>query len=435
MYDIVFVGGGLNYAGAVVAAKKGLKVALVERDMEHIGGTCLNNGCIPSKHFLHLAEAELKLQNPAFTRHKDKIKMDVAVKEKDELIKKAHKSIEMQCSSAGVELIEGMGYVTGQNSVEVDGKKLEAAHIVIGTGSHPFIPEGIEYDKETIITSDEMLNLPALPSSIAIYGSGAIGLEMASFMAANGVETTLIYRHEHISNKIHPTILQSMEKMLQSIGVRLMPNTTILEAKEHEKRAKITTNGDIVEFEKLLVATGRKPNLEVVKTDAIQVAKGIVTDEYFQTTLPNVFAIGDCNAKLMLAHAARAQALNVVDTITGKKEVLNLTNIPKFIYTLPMQYAAVGLTKKDSPAKEAIFPLSSLALSHLAGGEGGFIVLYADEEDFLVGAEILAPHAEEIISAITVSLVAQMDIETALQSVYPHPTYSEAIDRALRRFG
>ncbi len=434
MYDIVFVGGGLNYAGAVVAAKKGLKVALVERDMEHIGGTCLNNGCIPSKHFLHLAEAQIKLRNPAFSRHKDRIKMDTAVKEKDTLIKKAHKSIEMQCNSAGVELIEGTGYVTGPNSVEVDGKMLEAAHIVIGTGSQPYIPEGIEYDKETIITSDEVLNLSSLPSSIAIYGSGAIGLEMASFMAANGVKTTLIYRHEHISNKIHPTILHSMEKMLQNIGVKLMPNTTILEAKEHEKRAKVTTNSDLLEFEKLLVATGRRPNLEVVKTDAIEVAKGIVTDEYFATTLPNIYAIGDCNAKLMLAHAARAQALNVVDTITGKKEVLNLANIPKFIYTLPMQYAAVGLTKKDNPAKESIFPLSSLALTHLAGGEDGFIVLYADEEEFLVGAEILSPHAEEIISAITVSLVAELDVHSALKSVYPHPTYSEAIDRALRRF-
>ena len=435
MYDIIFVGGGLNYAGAVVAAKKGLKVALVERDMEHIGGTCLNNGCIPSKHFLHLAQAELKLRNPAFSRHKDSIKMDVAVEEKNSLIQKAHKSIEMQCTKAGVELIEGTGYVTGPESVEVDDKKLKAKHIVIGTGSHPFIPDGIAYDKETIITSDEMLNLTALPSSIAIYGSGAIGLEMASFFAANGVDTTLIYRHEHISNKIHPTIMESMEQMLKSIGVQLMPNTSIVEAKEHEKRAKVTTNGGVYEFDKLLVATGRRPNVDVVKTDAIEVGKGIVTDDYFATTLPNVYAIGDCNAKLMLAHSARAQALNVVDTILGHKRRLSLTNIPKFIFTLPSQYAAVGLTKKDSPAKEALFPLSALALTHLAGGSEGYVVLYADQEDFLVGAEILSPHAEEIISSLTVSLVAEMDIKTALQSVYPHPTYSEAIDRALRRFG
>ena len=433
MYDIVFVGGGLNYAGAVVAAKKGLKVALIEQNLEHIGGTCLNNGCIPSKHFLHLAQTLLKLKNPAFFRHKDSIKMEVAVKEKDALIKKAHKAIQMQCTNAGVELIEGMGYVTEQGIVEVNGQKLKTKHIVIGTGSHPFIPDGIAYDKETIITSDEMLNLATLPSSIAIYGSGAIGLEMASFFAANGVATTLIFRHDHISNKIHPTILQSMEQMLKSIGVQLMPNTSILEAKEHEKRAKITTNRGIFEFDKLLVATGRRPNLEVIKTDAIKVGKAIEVDEYFATTLDGVYAIGDCNAKLMLAHAARAQVLNVVDTILGNKRRLNLANIPKFIYTLPLQYAAVGLTKKDNPDKEAIFPLSTLALSHLVGGSEGYVVLYADREGFLVGAEILAPHAEEIISAITVSLVAELDIKTALQSVFPHPTFSEAIDRALRR--
>ena len=433
MYDIIFVGGGLNYAGAIVAAKRGLKVALVERDMEHIGGTCLNNGCIPSKHFLHLAEVELKLKNKAFQRHKDRLKLDIALKEKDELIKKSHKSIQMQCTNAGVELIEATGYVVEKGKVEVSGKELQSRYVVIGTGSHPFIPDGIEYNKESIITSDEVFNLHSFPSSIAIYGSGAIGLEMASFFAANGIDTTLIFRHEHISNKIHPTLLGSLEKSLQEIGVKFMPNTTILEAKDHQKRAKIATNSGVYEFDKLLVATGRRPNIDVVKTQKIEVAKGIVTDEYFRTSLDGVYAIGDCNAKLMLAHAARAQALNVVDTILGKKRVLSLANIPKFFYTLPLQYAAIGLTKKDSPAKEALFPLSSLALSHLSGGKEGYVVLYADEENFLVGAEILSPYAPELIGIISVSLAAQMDVASMLQSVFAHPTYSESIDRALRR--
>ena len=433
MYDIIFIGGGLNYAGAVVAAKRGLHVALIEQDLEHIGGTCLNNGCIPSKHFLHLAKAQLKLHNPAFSRHKDRLKLDIAVQEKDEVIHKAHRAIEKQCLQAGVEIIEGKGYITGAHTVEVNGTTLKAQYIIIGTGSHPFIPEGITYNQETIITSDEALNLKTFPSSIAIYGSGAIGLEMAGFFAANEVATTLIYRHEHISNKIHPTIVQSMEKTLQDTGVQLMPNTTIVEAKEQEKRAKVTTNNGIYEFDKLLVATGRIPNTDVIKTSHIAIDRGIVTDDYFTTTLANVYAIGDCNAKLMLAHAARAQVLNVVDTILGKKRNLNLTHIPKFIYTLPSQYAAVGLTKKDNPAKEALFPLSALALSHLAGGDEGYVILYADHEDFLVGAEIYSPNAEEIISAITVGLVAELDSKTALQTVFPHPTYSEAIDRALRR--
>ncbi|BCD68145.1 NAD(P)/FAD-dependent oxidoreductase [Nitratiruptor sp. YY09-18] len=438
MYDIIFIGGGLNYAGAVVAAKRGLKVALVEQDMEHIGGTCLNNGCIPSKHFLHLAETEAKLKNKAFVRHKDKLKLEVAVKEKDEVVHKAHRSIEAQCMSAGVELIEGKGYILDDKKVKVNEKVLEAHYVILGTGSSPFIPQGIEYNGSSIITSDEVLNLKDFPQNIAIYGSGAIGLEMASFFAACGIETSLIFRHEHISNKIHPTLLSSLEKALQNLGVKFLKNTTILEATEHNKRAKITTNEGVLEFDKLLVATGRKPSTDVVKTDTIKVSRAIETDEYFETSMQGVYAIGDCNGKLQLAHAARAMVLNVVDTILGKKAKLNLDNIPKFIYTLPLQYAAVGLTKVNLDKsrlnyKEAYFPLSALALSHLTGAEQGGIVLYTDPENFIIGAELLAPHAEELIGIITTALAGEMDKDTLIDAVFAHPTFSESIDRVLRR--
>ncbi|MRI58935.1 MAG: NAD(P)/FAD-dependent oxidoreductase [Epsilonproteobacteria bacterium] len=438
MYDILFLGGGLNYAGAVVAAKKGLKVALIERDMEHIGGTCLNNGCIPSKHLLNLAKVETQLKNEAFVRHKDRIKLDIAVAQKDTVVAKAHRAIEMQCSAAGVELIEGEGFITQPNTIEVGDKTYQGSHIVIGTGSTPFIPEGIFYDKEAIITSDEVLNLTDFPDNIAIYGSGAIGLEMASFFAACGVETTLIFRRDHISNKLHPTLLEALETLLENLGVTLMPNTTILEAQPHQKRAKITTNKDIYEFDKLLVATGRRPNTSCIKLGDIDVDRGIVTDDFFQTTLPNHWAIGDCNGKLLLAHAARAQVLNVVDRILGTKKRLNLTNIPKFIYSLPLQYAAIGMTKAGLEAqgvsyKEGYFPLSALALAQFDEAKRGGIVLYSDEEGFVIGAEILAPEAQELISTLSAALAGQMDAMSLLEAVFAHPTFSEGIERAARR--
>ncbi len=429
MVDIVFIGGGLNYAGAIVAAKHGLKTVLIEKSLDHLGGTCLHEGCIPSKHFLHLSETLLKLHNPAFKIHKDRLKLDVAVKEKDTLIKKAARSVQMQCEAAGVELVEGEGFLIEPHKVQVGGEVYEAKHVVIGTGSHPFIPEGIVYDGQTIITSTEVLNLKAFPQNIAVYGSGAIGLEMASYFAAIGVETHLFFRHEHISNKIYPELLTRMERQLQEIGITLHPNTSILEAVEHEKRAKITTNKGVMEFEKLLVATGRRPNVDMVKTEAIEVEKGIVTDQFFQTTLPHHYAVGDCNAKLMLAHAARAQVLNVVDGILGKREPLVLQNIPKFIYTLPLQYAVVG----EKGSKEAFFPLSAMALTHLVGAAEGGVVLYADDEGFLTGAEIFAPYAEEIISVIAAALACESDISTLSHAVFPHPTIGEAIDRALRK--
>ncbi|WP_281950883.1 dihydrolipoyl dehydrogenase family protein [Nitrosophilus kaiyonis] len=438
MYDIIFIGGGLNYAGAVVAAKKGLKVALIEKDLFHLGGTCLHEGCIPSKYLLHLADINCELKNEAFRIKNDKIKLEIAQKHIDEVLRKSTKSIKIQCSSTGVELIEGEGYLIDKKQVQIDKDIYEAKYIVIGTGSHPFIPDGIEYNKESIVTSDEILKLKNFPKNIAIYGSGAIGLEFASFFAANRVDVTLIYRHEHISNKIHPQIIQKIEENLKKLGVKLMPNTTILEARDFEKSARVTTNEGVFDFEKLLVATGRVPNIDVIKTDLIKTSKGVVTDDFFETSLKNHFAIGDCNAKLMLAHAARAQVLNVVENITGNKKILNLMNIPKFIYTLPLQYAAVGLTKtyldKNSiHYKESLFPLKALAISHLLDTTEGVVILYADENDFIIGAELFMPNAQELIGIISTALNAELDKNSFLETVFAHPTFSESIDRVVRR--
>ncbi len=438
MYDIIFIGGGLNYAGAVVAAKKGFKTALIEQDLNNLGGTCLHRGCIPSKHLLHLAQTNLYLHNEAFRIKKDKIKLKEVKKEIENLLSKSTKAITMQCQNAGVELFEAKGYLIDENSVQIDDQILKAKYIVIGTGSSPHIPDAIEYNKQSIITSDEVFHLSDFPKKIAIYGSGAIGLEFASFFAANDVETTLIYRHETISNKIHPQIVKAMEKQLEKIGVTLMKNTTVLEASDFEKSAKITTDEGIFQFDKLLVATGRDPNTQVIKTDKISVNRGIDTNEYFETALSGHFAIGDCNGKLQLAHAARAEVLNVIDNILGKKEILNLNNIPKFINTLPLQYAAVGLTKtildkNDMEYKESLFPLSSLALSYSYDAVNGMVIFYADRENFIIGAEILAPNAQELIAIAATAITAQLDKESFLKTVFAHPTFSEAIERAVRR--
>jgi len=438
LYDIIFIGGGLNYAGAVVAAKKGLKVALIEKELSHIGGTCLHNGCIPSKHLLHLAKTNIKLKDEAFRIKEDRIRLKIAHKKIEDIIKKATKSIIFQCESANVEIFEGKGYVIDSNTVKVANKTIKGKYIIIGTGSQPNIPDGIEYNKESIVTSDEILNLSDFPKNIAIYGSGAIGLEFSSFFAANNIETTLIYRHDSISNKIHPLIVEKIEKELKDLGVKLMPNTQILEAKDFEKSAKITTNKGVFDFDKLLVATGRVPNTEVIKYNKIEVDKKIVTDDFFETTLSNHFAIGDCNGKLLLAHAARAQVLNVVDRILNNKKRLNLKNIPKFIYTLPLQYAAIGLTKtyleKNSiEYKESIFPLSALALSYATKSEEGVVILYSDKEDFIIGAELFMPNAEELIGIISVALSGELDKKSFLKAVFAHPTFSEAMERAARR--
>ena len=437
MYDIIYIGGGLNYAGAVVAAKKGLKVALIEKDLQQLGGVCLHKGCIPSKMFLHHAQT-------LFESHKDlfegslKLKLDKMVVKKEKLIQNATKAITAQC--AKVDLIEGTAQVVSPNTVAIEEKLIEGKNIVIGTGSSPFIPEGILYDQKAIITSDEVLKLTQLPKTIAVLGSGAIGLEMATYFAAQDVSVTLIVRHEKILKNAHPLIEQALRTQLEKMGITILENHHVLKAKDTYRGVHITFDDEHSRyFEMLLVATGRQPNTDVIATDKIEVQKGIVTDDNFETTLPAHYAIGDCNGKLQLAHAARAEVLFVTHKILGyNPEPINLDHVVKFIHTFPMSYATVGKNKayfeeNNIPYKESIVPLSHFPLSSFYNANEGAVILYADEEGFIAGGEIFAPNAEELIAPVALALAGEMDKALAQKTIMAHPTFSEMVERAYFR--
>ena len=431
--DIVFIGGGLNYAGAVTASRNGKNVVLVEQNLNHLGGTCLHNGCIPSKHLLHLSKTVFEIKNPAFKTKKENLELKAAQEELDLILSNASTAVRKQLENANVNIVEGKGFLTDRGKVETKDFLIEADTVVIGTGSYAFIPEGIEYNGENIITSDDALRLKNFPKNIAIYGNGAIGLEFATFFAISGVETTLIYRGEKLLKKADERINSALEKKLLQMKIVLKNKTSVLEAKEHEKGVRIVTDKGVMEYDMLFVATGRRACKDVIKTDLIKVEdKGIVTDDYFETSLKNHYAIGDCNGKLQLAHAARAEVLNVVQKICyGKVSKLNLYNIPKFIYTLPLSYANVGDIENSS--KNSVFRLSSLTLSQSYDAKEGVIIIYADDEDFITGAEIFSPFAEELIGIVNTAINAELDKESFLKTVFAHPTFSEGIQRTLMK--
>jgi dihydrolipoamide dehydrogenase len=437
MYDIIFIGGGLNYAGAVTAAKNGLKTGLIEKSLQQLGGICLHKGCIPSKMFLHFANVIRQSKNSVF-ENKISLNMQKLIEKKKRIIQNATQAITRQSSK--VDLIEGTGKIIAPHQVQVKEQILKAKHIVIGTGSSPFIPPGIEYNKQDIITSDEILELTHLPKSIAILGDGAIGLEMASFFASVGVVVTLISRHETVLHKAHPVIQASVKLQLEKMGITLLSNHHVLKAKSTYRGVHITFDDEHSRyFEMLVVATGRKPNTDVVGTDKIQTNRGIITDETFETTLTDHYAIGDCNGKLQLAHAARAEVLYVVEKILGHKPAtLNLEHVVKFIHMLPMGYATVGknkeiLEKENTSFKEGIVPLSHFTLSHIHDASEGVVITYADDEGFILGAEILAPNAEELIATVAIALAGEMDKHLAQKTIMAHPTFSEALERSYFR--
>jgi len=433
MYDIVYIGGGLNYAGAIVAAKNGKKVALIEEDMSQLGGICLHKGCIPSKMFLHYSQQIFDSKDDILNGNL-KLEMQTLVEKKNTLLQNVTKVVVKQCS--GFELIEGKASITAPNTISVNGKTIQAKNIVIGTGSHPFIPNNIQYNAKDIITSDEVLNLKELPKKIAIYGTGAIGLEMASFFATSGTEVTLIYRHGYIQKNAHPSIQKVLKLQLEKLGINLLENHTISTAKSTKKGVHISfTDKSSIYLPILLIASGRLANTDVVKCNDINVEKDILTDEYFQTSLAKHYAIGDCNGKIQLAHAARAQALNVTNQILGKNpRKLNLKHIVKFIHTLPMSYAVVGdiksdLEKSQVQYKESLVTLNQFTYSTYNHASKGVMVTYADNDGFILGAEILAPNAEELIATIAMSLAGEMDIAQAKRTILAHPTFSEALER------
>ena len=433
-YDICFIGGGLNYAGAVVASRGGMKTVLIEKDLSHLGGTCLHNGCIPSKMWLHASET-LWRSAAAYCKGSLRLDMKKLQEEKKEIVANATQNVTMQCGR--VELIEGEGVLTAPHRVEVAGKTLTARYVVIGTGSSPYIPEGVVYDGKRVVTSDEILQLQKLPEKIAIYGDGAIGLEMASFFAAAGVETDLIWRHATLLRKAHPSMGRGMMKQMERIGVGLLPERRIVSAERSKYAVRIVDDkGGEYEAPMLLVATGRRANVGAVRTDAVAIGpRGIETDEHFETTLPDHYAIGDCNGKLQLAHAARAQVLHVVRRILGEDpDPFDPDRVVRFIHTLPAGYASVGKTKislesERSVYKESLLPLGGLPYAKIHDAPEGKIAVYSDEEGFIVGAEILAPDAEELAAIVAMALAGEMDVSLAKRTVMAHPTFSELLER------
>jgi len=433
MYDIIYIGGGLNYAGAIMAAKKGLKVALVEKDLKQLGGVCLHKGCIPSKMLLHYAKIAHQSQNNIFEGSL-KLNMKTLVEKKDKLISSAAKSVRAQCKD--IELIEGEGIIKEAHQVSVNDKVYKAKHIVIGTGSSPYIPEGIVYDAHQIITSDEVLNLQELPQEICIYGAGAIGLEMASFFASNGVKVSLLSISKGIQKKAHHLIQKAMLGQLEYMGINFLEEHNITKAITHSNKVVISLeNKEDIHTSMLLVCTGRKANLSVIQTEGIKVAEGIQTDEYFESSLKYHYAVGDCNAKLQLAHAAKAEVINVTQRILANNvPALDLSRVVQFVHTLPMSVASVGRTPQDTEGLSVgIVKLNAFSASNFHEANEGVMIVYADKDKFIVGAEILAPDAEELIAPIAMALAGEMDTNLASKTIMAHPSFAEALERVYFR--
>ncbi|WP_338971712.1 dihydrolipoyl dehydrogenase [Spiroplasma endosymbiont of Panorpa germanica] len=443
-YDLAIIGAGPGgYVAAIKAAQHGLKTLIIEK--EYYGGVCLNVGCIPTKALLKSTSVYNTMKNAEKYGIKvdaDSIKPDwsAMLKRKEAVIKQLVSGVEALIKKNKVDRLDGLAEIIDNNSLTVNNEVVKFKNLIIATGSSAnelTLPGFDEAKKKgTLITSTEALSLKEIPKKIVIIGGGVIGIEFSSLFRRLGTQVTILQGLDTILEILDRDISKEMtRKLLTRPNVKIETNAQIIkiEGKKifFKNKEGVETS---VEFDYVLQSVGRKPVLPKFGKAAINLNPrgGIEINDYCQTSVPNIYAIGDVTSKIMLAHVASNQAEVAIENIVGKPTKMNYNFMPSCIYTSP-EVAAVGLTeeqvKKDNiPYKAFKFPLIANGKSIADGNTDGFVKVIIDPKyGQILGAHIIASTATDMISEITTLMVAEGTIAELAKSVHPHPTVSEAI--------
>lgn len=432
MYDIGIIGAGpAGYTAAIRARQKGLSVVLFERS--HVGGTCLNRGCIPTKTILHSCSLYSELKNSLkYGIETENISIDFSkIQERQRTVsEKIRKSLMMLLKSYDINIIEEEGFIESNNIIKTSTDSFEVKNIIIATGSKPnVINFNGNYNQDFILNSDDILKMDKLPSSIIVVGSGAIGIEWSRILSCLGVKVTLAEMMNQIIPSADYEVSERIARILKKSRIDFYTQTTI---KEIQDKTVYLSNGKIIDADCILVAAGRKPETDFGKfTEKLNITKYINTDCNFKTNIDNIYAIGDANGKSMLAHSAMKQAENVIDYILNNKcDEFNKNLVPSVIYGSP-EIAWIGKTEQELIAekvvyKKSLFPVSALGKSYADGKIEGFIKILASESE-IIGAHIISEEASAMIEQIAIAMTNQISPKQMNKVIYAHPTYSEGI--------
>ena len=450
-FDLVVIGAGPSgYTAAIKAAQLGMKTAIVEKE-KNLGGTCLNVGCIPSKALLSSSELFHEAQH-GFKSHGIKaegLSFDVAamMKRKDGVVRKMARGIDYLMNKNGIEHVSGSGRIVNAGEVEVTGgeagRTLKTKRILIATGSSVSGLPFLEFDGETVLSSDYAIALGQAPESMIVIGGGAIGLELGSVWARLGTKVTVVEFLPRIAAMFDEDITQALQKLLQKQGLKFHLGTGVESAEKTKTGIKLTAaKGDKsleLEAEKVLVAVGRKPNTDGLgATEAgveLDERGRIRTEAEWQTNVPGIYAIGDVIAGPMLAHKAEQEAVAAVERMAGKAGRVNYDTIPWVIYTAP-EVAAVGLTEAEAKEKGhevsvGAFPFQANGRAVAGAHADGLAKVIADKEtDRVLGAQILSANASELIAEAVLLMEFDGSAEDLARTIHAHPTMSEGLREA-----
>jgi len=427
---LLIIGGGPGgYETAVEAAKRGMEVTLITEGS--LGGTCLNEGCIPTKTFCHYAEL---IEQNLKAGLDSKPSFAAAAERKQAVVEQLRGGIDILLKN--VQVVRGKAQFKGPKTVVCDGQEYTADRIIIATGS---VSASLSIPgAESCLTSREILDLKEVPESICVIGGGVIGLEFASIFRSFGSEVTVLEFCPNILPRFDVDLAKRLKQSLskRGINIEVQAQVTAIDGGTvtYLKKEKEFT----VQADKVLMAVGRRPNMEGLNLEAAGIdytRKGITVNDRYETSVPGIYAVGDVTGGIMLAHAATFQGLHALNHICGQEDSIRFDLIPAAVFTMP-EVAVVGLTEEQ--CREQGLQVRCLKSFYRANGKAvsmdetdGYCKLIVADDGKLLGAHIMGAHASDLIHEAALAMYSGISIGSLQSVIHAHPTLSEVFQAAL----
>lgn len=450
-FDLVVIGGGPGgYLAAERAGHAGLKTLVIEK--REFGGVCLNEGCVPSKTFLNSAKV-LDYANHAENygvkvSGETSIDQKFVLERKNGVVKMLVSGIKAQLKRNKVKMVNAEAFIEGKTDggylIKAGDEQYLASRLIIATGSMPVVPpiQGLKENIESglVMTNREVLNLDYIPKTLTVIGGGVIGLEMASYFSSVGCKVQVVEMLNKIAGPTESEVSSILQKSLEKKGVVFNLGAKVVAIEKdgvvYEKDGKT----EKIVSEKILLSIGRRAVTQGIGLENINVnleRGAIVTDEQMRTNIANVYAVGDVNGKVMLAHTAYREAEVAINTILGKKDAMRYNVIPSVIYTNP-EVGSVGETEESAKAKGLDVKCVNIPMTY----SGRYVAENTDlngicklvinnKTNTLIGAHIIGSYAGEFIVAVSAMVDLEVDIENIKKLVFPHPTVCEIVREAI----
>lgn len=436
-YDLIVIGAGPGgYNAALEASKGGLSTLLIEK--EKVGGTCLNSGCIPTKSFYASSNLinQMKKSEELGITSSYSFDYQKILERKNSVVKTLGDGIKFALEKAGVAYLEGEAKLISNNEVKVNDEVFEAKNIIIATGSRELIIpiKGCEYT----VSSKDILDLETLPNDLVVIGGGVIGVELASILSLMGVSVTIIELQKNILPNLDLEISRRLTSYLKQLGVKIITGSSVVKVEKDKVHYVTNDKETVIDASLTLMAIGRRPNIENLGLEEVGInfnKRGIEVDSHFETNIKGIYAIGDVNGKVLLAHYAEASGKKVVDEILNRENHTNFDLVPSVVFTFP-EVASCGVTeeylKENNISYQANKVLYRSNGKALASGEvDGFLkVLTVDEK--IVGVHIIGHEASLLIHEASILMNNKTKVTEAKDYIFAHPTLSEIFRDGLK---